>query len=317
MTLRHVFGPAAIGIVTIAIYVWASIDVDGVFEALGAYRSALYQQPWRAVTSGFIHDILPHLLFNLVTLAIFGCRVVQRVGNGWFFAVFFITLIVGQVAYTLAGPGSVYAISGGVCGLYGFLLGLEWKSSLVRTVRSWAGFWLYPLLLLLLAVLDRLNLIPPVADLNHVVGIAMGLLLAATRRGRYKGYFGAAAAVVTTVALVLTVFRPWDPIWQAIYGTVDPATVLPRLDCDEPFPLPGAEVVSAPPLQVTLLNGARDALTISYYNPGGELIETFSLTLRARTFRPLTGSVWLIADAQGMCVARFHATRDGMVQLAE
>ena len=315
MILRHALGPAAIGAVTVAVYVWAVIDVDGVFDALGAYRSALYQQPWRAVTSGFIHDILPHLLFNLITLAVFGYRVAQRVGSGWFFAIFFISLIVGQVAHTLAGPGSAYALSGGVCGLYGFLLGYEWRSSLGRTMRSWFGFWLYPLLLLLLAILDRLGVIPPVADLNHVVGIAMGLLLAAGRRGRNRRYYNAAAATLTTVALVLTVLRPWDPIWRAIYGPVDPSTALPRLDCDEPFPLPGPEVISAPPLQVTLLNPARHELTISYYNPEGALIETFEFSLRARSFRPLTGSVWLAADAQGACVARFHATRDGVLPL--
>ena len=171
---------------TIAVFIWQTTEFRSASEALVAYRSGLYLQPWRAITSGFIHQSAPHVLFNLVTLWIAGARTCQRYGVWWLLVVFFVSLFVGQVAHTLITQSQVVGISGGICGLYGFLIHREWQGSLVQTLRLWEFFWVYPLALLVLFVLDVVGLLS-IANVSHVVAIGRRVRLRRARERRRAG----------------------------------------------------------------------------------------------------------------------------------
>jgi hypothetical protein len=76
----------------------------------------------------------------------------------------------------MVGLLPIHGISGAVCGLYGFLLIADWRDDFIHTIRQQPAYWLYPSSLLVLFVADRLGL-TPVANLNHVVAIAYGVLV--------------------------------------------------------------------------------------------------------------------------------------------
>lgn len=303
------YGPVAVGGVALGVFAWQTTDFDEAFDAIAAYRSALYLQPWRALTSAFLHQAFPHLIFNLVTLWFAGVRMWRGFGGRWFFMVFVLSILVGQVAHTLITDTQVIGMSGGICGFYGFLFYEEWRGSLAATLRSWAFFWVYPLLLLVLFVLDQVGLLD-IANVSHLVAIASGWLLAL---GTGTMTRKAPIILVTATSLALLLVRPWDPVWQAIHGTYPESALLAVSEC-RPTVGPSTEVVlQAPVLVVTILNPDRRRLVVSYYDPEGELVETFRFNVKARSFRPYEGSVWRLDTEDGACLLQFDASRDGVV----
>jgi uncharacterized protein len=82
---------------------------------------------WRIVSSIFLHGGLEHILFNLLSLVMFGAALTRIVGNRTALWIFFIGGIIGNLAYlafTLSGfsppvpalgaSGGIYAILGAV-----------------------------------------------------------------------------------------------------------------------------------------------------------------------------------------------------------
>jgi len=259
---RHSVGVLILWILTVAAFVWQTIDFRGATESLMAYRSGLYLQPWRAVTSGFIHQSGPHALFNLVTLWITGVRTCRRFGAAWFFFVFFVSLFVGQISHTMISRSQVVGISGGVCGLYGFLLLKEWQGSVIPTLRYWSFFWVYPLALLLLFILDAIGLLG-FANVNHLAGIATGWLLAFATGPAWRKI---PIALITIASLLLVAVRPWDPVWQSVHGRFAQSSLLPATNCGHAIGPPTDIVMQAPALQVTILNPRRQRLVVSYWS---------------------------------------------------
>ncbi len=304
--------PVTISLAAVAVSIWGWRDFAKVEEALTAYRSGLYLQPWRAISSVFLHVLAPHLIFNVVTLLVIGARVAIRYGVSWLVACFFLGAFVGQVAHTLIGPSFVVGISGGVCALYGFLLVREWKGAWIPTLRSWAMFWIYPLLLLALLVADQIGLLN-IANVNHIVGIAIGALLAKSATSSRKRYWQAATSIVVLVAGTLAVYRPWDLVWRAVHNVNDVTELLQSHSCDDAPGLPSEGVLSATPLVVTIRNPDRPSITVSYVDRSGDVVEIIRTRARARSFRPLKGSVWFVADENGECIGKFAADRDGVV----
>src|SRR5690625_1180633 len=104
-----------IGMVTPALYnafiFWPAV---GLFE------------PHRAITSGFLHGGLMHLLFNMYALWLIGPQLEHMFGRLRFLGLYFLSLFGGTVAVVLfASPGSmswrigVVGASGAVFGLFG------------------------------------------------------------------------------------------------------------------------------------------------------------------------------------------------------
>lgn len=89
-------------------------------------------QPWRFVTSAFLHQtgFLPHIMFNMFVLFQLGPVLEQQLGRVRFGALYLLSAVGGSVGYlVLADPtdlqswqGAVVGASGAVFGLFGALL---------------------------------------------------------------------------------------------------------------------------------------------------------------------------------------------------
>ncbi|GHD81738.1 rhomboid family intramembrane serine protease [Salinibacterium amurskyense] len=94
---------------------------DGrVYQALAYYPPFTAEQPWRMITSAFLHSqsSIFHLLFNMFTLFIFGRALELPLGRARFIALYLISALGGSVAVLLLAPQSVViGASGAVFGL--------------------------------------------------------------------------------------------------------------------------------------------------------------------------------------------------------
>jgi membrane associated rhomboid family serine protease len=80
-------------------------------------------QYWRLVTSGFLHDGLLHILFNMVFLWIIGPQLEQAIGRLNFVVVYFVSLLAGSFGALLFQPDvPTLGASGALFGLLGALM---------------------------------------------------------------------------------------------------------------------------------------------------------------------------------------------------
>lgn len=138
-----------------------------------AYAPVLTEvQPWRMLTSGFVHSPgnLLHIGLNMYTLYIFGAALEPRMGRWRFLVVYLLSIIGGSAAvYLLASPYTlVVGASGGVFGLFGALF--AWTRFRGGDTRG-------------LLVLVGINLVfgfivPGIAWQAHVGGLVVGAVIA-------------------------------------------------------------------------------------------------------------------------------------------
>ena len=144
--------------------------------------------PWQVLTYGFMHGDLPHLLFNMLALVMFGAQVEHVWGARRFFG-YYVTCVVGAAlcqlvvgAATMSMGGEAYptvGASGGVFGLllaYGMLFPHQRVMLLIPPVPMKARTLviLYGVIELLLGVTGTM---PGVAHFAHLGGMLFGWLL--------------------------------------------------------------------------------------------------------------------------------------------
>ena len=299
-------GTVAAVLTTVVVYAWKVADPLRVEDALFLSSAPLYTQPWRVLTSTFIHRIPPHFAFNIFTLWWFGRAVEHRYGK-WTFAITCLgALWTGHLFILMTGLLPIHGISGGVCGLYGFLLVADWKGDIVRTIRQQPAYWLYPLALVMLFIADRLGL-TPVANLNHVVAIVYGVLvgLAATSRTSRRRWWSAVAAatVITTAIGAYRFERPWQGLRS-----------LTPLDCSV-VRRPIGDVTKNAYARVLLFDSSARPKSIFYIDVDGSKI--LASTNSRRTYRlfPYLATIWQVEDNKGTCRTQFEVTRSGVVEI--
>jgi membrane associated rhomboid family serine protease len=93
---------------------------NGLLTQLFAYYAPLTAtQPWRMVTSIFLHASILHILFNMYSLFIFGPIMERLLGRVRFLVLFFLAGIGGSVAVLLIAPNVVVlGASGAIFGLF-------------------------------------------------------------------------------------------------------------------------------------------------------------------------------------------------------
>jgi rhomboid protease GluP len=139
----------------------------------------LHGQPWRLVTSLFVHAGLSHLLLNMFSLWLLGVLVEARVGAGRLALVYLACGIGASLAslwYHADGINSTGA-SGAIFGLYGLLLVLLVSRRLALDKsdrRAMLGLVLYLVLSNLISGLTGGN----IDNAAHLGGLATGLLIA-------------------------------------------------------------------------------------------------------------------------------------------
>jgi len=81
-------------------------------------NQASYFEPWRFLTSIFLHGGFAHLLYNLFALALFGSILERLIGGKNFLAVFFLSgllanfIAVNFYSSSLGASGAIYGILG-------------------------------------------------------------------------------------------------------------------------------------------------------------------------------------------------------------
>lgn len=143
-------------------------------------------EPWRLLTSMFLHYGLFHLLSNMVSLTIFGFRVEAQYGRAGFTALY----MVGGLAGSLASAARTNVVSAGasgavfaVFGAFGAYLLLH-RDRLDRAQVSRQAQWLIVLLAANLYLGTQANGIDLVAHVGGlVVGFGAGTVLQLGTRG--------------------------------------------------------------------------------------------------------------------------------------
>jgi len=140
----------------------------GLLPSDGSGLFALGTEPYRWITSGFVHFGLIHLLMNMFVLWQFGTQLEPALGRVRFAILYFVSLIGGSAAIVLLGEqGSVHGgASGAIFGLIaGFAVVLLKLKMPAQSLIASAGIWL---------VLGFF--IGGVSWQGHVGGIAAGAL---------------------------------------------------------------------------------------------------------------------------------------------
>ena len=176
---------ATVVIVAVSVAIWLLDQVSGRFftQLLGYNAYYLPTQPWRMVTSLFVHSGFFHILFNMWAVFIFGRMLENMLGSWRFLALYFLSGLGGSMAVTLLAPTtSVVGASGAIFGLFAAFFVLQ------RSLGSNA---------VSLLVIMGLNLVIgflPGTNISwqaHVGGIAVGFLtgyvFSKTRNVRQRG----------------------------------------------------------------------------------------------------------------------------------
>jgi len=162
-----------------------------------AYRGDFTaSQPWRMLTSAFMHASVLHLLFNMFSLFIFGPVIEHAVGRARFAALYLLAAFGGSLAVLLLAPNqAVVGASGAIFGLLGAFFIIQ---------RRLGGNNTQLLILIGLNVAFGF-IVPNVAWQAHLGGLVVGAAVAAVytaTRHRSQKALQIASVVGIGVALV-------------------------------------------------------------------------------------------------------------------
>ncbi|QBI18173.1 rhomboid family intramembrane serine protease [Egibacter rhizosphaerae] len=133
-------------------------------------------QLWRLPTSMFLHAGIPHILFNMFALWIFGGELEREVGTPSFLALYAASGLSGGALYFLLdplGPTPAVGASGAIFGLFG-----AWIVAMYRNRHTRQGRAGLQQLLLLLGINLALPLfVPNIAWEAHLGGLVAGALI--------------------------------------------------------------------------------------------------------------------------------------------
>ncbi|MFM9919423.1 rhomboid family intramembrane serine protease [Lacisediminihabitans sp. H27-G8] len=140
-----------------------------IVSALLYYPPYTSIEPWRMLTSLFVHGSIIHILFNMYSLFVLGPELERLVGRWRFLALFLLSGFGGSVAVLLSSPGSaVIGASGAIFGLFGayfviarHLGGNSRQLIIVIVINLVIGF-----------------IVPGIAWQAHVGGLLVGALVA-------------------------------------------------------------------------------------------------------------------------------------------
>lgn len=104
------------------------INVNAIYS-LGLAPVVAFTEPWRIITSGFVHSMTnpAHLLLNMYTLWIFGRMLEGGLGRARFLILYFLSMLGGSAAViVLSNPYTLtVGASGAIFGLFGAVLAIS------------------------------------------------------------------------------------------------------------------------------------------------------------------------------------------------
>lgn len=154
-------------------------------------------QYWRLITSGFLHENLLHIGFNMYLLYLLGVMLEPALGSVKFGAIYFTSLLAGSFGALFATAAPTLGASGAVFGLMGAAV-VELRARRISVMESGIG------------ALIILNLILSFTLANisvgaHIGGLAGGVLAGfaiRTADDRHRSWLGLAACVALSAAAV-------------------------------------------------------------------------------------------------------------------
>ncbi len=161
-------------------------------------QGVAHGQLWRIVTSGFLHENLLHIGFNMWVLYVLGRMIEPAIGRLRFAVIYGVSLLTGSFGALLVTPHSLtVGASGAVFGVMG-AAAVELRARQISIMQSGVG----GLILINLVISFTL---PGISWGGHIGGLLGGALAAwvlqisPTRRGRLLGYAACAAIAVAAV----------------------------------------------------------------------------------------------------------------------
>ncbi|MET4583777.1 membrane associated rhomboid family serine protease [Conyzicola nivalis] len=188
--------------INLALYLATWVSGGALYQALAYWPPLTASEPWRMITSAFMHSpsSILHILFNMFSLFIFGPIIENLVGRGRFIALYLLAALGGSVGVLLLSPGSVVVgASGAIFGLLGAFFVIQ---------RRLGGNSMQ------LLVVVGLNLVlgfivPGVAWQAHlgglIVGAGVAAIYTATRRRQQRTVQAVAVAGVAVALVVMTI----------------------------------------------------------------------------------------------------------------
>ncbi|PIN93186.1 DUF1751 domain-containing protein [Candidatus Pacearchaeota archaeon CG10_big_fil_rev_8_21_14_0_10_31_9] len=160
-----------IAIILVATFALQSF-VNGFTDALILNESS-FSQPWRFITSMFLHGSLSHLLANLFALLLFGFILERTIGSERFLAVYLISGILANLIAVNFYSTSLGA-SGAIMGIIGAL----------AILRPLMGVWVFGMILpmsiaaVIYIIIDAIGVFIPsnIGHIAHLSGIAFGII---------------------------------------------------------------------------------------------------------------------------------------------
>jgi membrane associated rhomboid family serine protease len=168
---------------------------------LWPFAVVAYDEPWRLVTSGFLHYGPIHIALNMVALWILGREIEPLLGRARFLAVYLLSLLGGSAAVFLFGSidAGTAGASGAVWGIMGAMLVAVLRLKL--NVQPVLG---------VIAINVFISFLPGISLLGHLGGFAAGAAATAALvyapaqgRNRFQVIGLSAVAVVVVAAIVV------------------------------------------------------------------------------------------------------------------
>jgi membrane associated rhomboid family serine protease len=187
-TVRTVYGGAVtigkpvvtfviIGLCALVYALQWIVPNDGIYQQLAYAPAFTDSEPWRMLTSAFLHSqgFLLHIVLNMYTLWIFGQILEPLLGHVRFLAIYLLSAVGGSAGFLLLtpvypvnGPVGLVGASGAIFGLFGALLVVQRQRG--GDIRQ---------LLVLIAINGVIGfMVPQIAWQAHLGGLVTGALSA-------------------------------------------------------------------------------------------------------------------------------------------
>lgn len=143
----------------------------------------IFLEPYRFITSIFLHGGLEHLMFNMFALGLFGSILEKIIGSKRFLIIFFVSGLISGTGSVIFYSSSIGA-SGTIFGILGTLTVLRpkmmvWVLGVPMPMFLAAGIW---------AFMDLIGMFAPtgVANAAHLFGLFGGIGIGIYLRPRFK-----------------------------------------------------------------------------------------------------------------------------------
>jgi membrane associated rhomboid family serine protease len=211
MTMRNMVTRPRVTFALIAINVLAYLGEEGQLTLSGTsihgplieegilyrYGVGVEHQYWRLVTSGFLHENVLHIAFNMYLLYLLGMMLEPALGSVKFAAIYFTSLLAGSFGALFATGAPSLGASGAVFGLMGAAV-IELRARRMSVMESGIG----GLIIINLIFSFTFANISVGAHIGGLVGGVLAGLAIRTADDRHRSWVGLAACVALSAAAV-------------------------------------------------------------------------------------------------------------------